>query len=78
MNTGEKAIGVAVIGWFLFVVSLWIGSISASLYGVYLVFSASIVMGICFLFAPFLFPLTALLSVFADVSLPQKVLEFLK
>lgn len=56
----------------------WLTCTGVTIYGLYLVFSASLVLGIVSLFLPFLWPLTALLAVFTDVNLPQKILDFVK
>lgn len=72
MRSSEGIAGLFLLG---FIIAWWAFSIGMTVYGVYLAFTASVVVGICFLFVPFMFPLSALLSMFAHLNLPVKILE---
>lgn len=61
----------------LCVFGMWASVIVAGLYGMFLAFSASIILGICCLFAPPLFPISGLLMFFFDFNLPMKILELI-
>lgn len=57
----------------------WLTCTGVTVYGLYLVFSASVVLGLCALVIPLLWPivpLTALLAIFTDVNLPEKILSW--
>lgn len=75
MNSEDKAglvLGGMILMW-------WLACTSVTVYGLYLVFSASVVLGLCALVIPLLWPivpLTALLAIFTDVNLPEKILSW--
>jgi hypothetical protein len=74
----KNAEGVAGLIILLLII-LWWGSIaSLTLYGVFLAFSASVILGFCcFLFPP-LFILSGALKLFFHFNLPEKILELMK
>ena len=68
--------GLLVI-WILFCVAIAGGSITLSLYGLYLAFSASVVLGLLALFiepSPFIF---GAVMFFMDKNIPEMLMEWL-
>ncbi len=69
MRSGSISVEIGVVG-----ICLWITSIALTIHGLYLAFSASVVLGIIALFvepSPLLFSLVYLL---AGVNLPEKIM----
>ncbi len=75
MKTLMAALGLGFAG---LVFLWWAGVVCLSLYGVYVVFSASVIMGIiCLFVGQPLFPISGALLIFAHTNLPLKILEFI-
>lgn len=70
--------GFAGLMILLFLIGCWSIPIGISIYGIYVTFSASVVMGVicCFIGQP-IFPLAGVLAMFFHYNLPQHILDFL-
>lgn len=76
-NLFESLGVIGLVLFILFIAGLIIFPIAMSIYGIYLAFSASIILGIAALFvepAPFVF---GVVMFFFDKNLPQMIVDFL-
>lgn len=67
---------IPVVG-FLLVLAMWVLGIVGTLVGLYLAFSASILLGIIVLFVEPMPLVIGLVYLFMNVDLAQKIMEFL-